>query len=1327
MDKSVRFSIKDFKEKLAIFEGNNQNSKKDKEQNDKISNLKSCKDTKKLDLNNDVNKLSNQNKGNKGQMIDIKNNIDYNKNMISNKHMDKFILERLKILYPLEKGGQTYIQRKNSVPGSSEIKSKIEKIETNINSKGQEMNYINRYIKDIRKKDNFYKHPPKKLNLKKIFKEMNIEQCASNVNEDKRKEIMKVFMATKDEKKNKEKIIDNSSKSQEVDKKEISENNKKEIEEEKNSETINEELLIKDEDKNFLNFDNDFQMIEPEKIHEKNIDESHKEKEEIINFEKNIFVPQKIEEKNINSEIASKIEMFSPKETNNKEKQKISEIKKEEKQIKTEKSSGKNFISSLNDLYNKKKITINNNDKTIKKIEKSKLDLYNKEPSLSNKRKETEEDFSLYATDDENIFLEGKNISNSQDNENIDKFCECFFLASFPTSEGKIIPNSENIQSDCGHIICSKLPAMEPDIIYKYPKDIKNLEINSLAASICFPNGIKLCYEENESKIKVVNNYRSTLTNQSGRMFFIYTYHFYLRMPNEEFIATYKVHPIRYMQTTYLDEFTQIFNEDNEEDIIKKLEMYQKLGFNEYVYIPFCLGIISKFPYYHQITLCLESIFTRLNNMENEDSKNIHNLITYIIRSIPAPHKNSKVSFSLPYINKITEIHYPYFQDILLFGNDPMLILEHFSINNIICILRLILFEQKILVIGKDIDLISQIILNFISLLYPFEWIHTYIPVMSIKMLKFLQSFLPFFNGMNITLFKEAKNILSKSEDVFIINVDDDNIDISSNLRKKDKTFKANIYINKNFPSLPKGIENLFIKELKLIKIEIEKYKNYNIFDKQVINNRIKNIFLQIFVEILYDCDKYSYIVDDYPCFNSSSMINDKPKADKSFYEEITSAQMFQMFIQKSLLEEELNYYFDDKIKEYKNLKEKGLNLGEIINLQITNLQNEYSEAQKINKNYIIKPFLIEKYNDYEKQMKKSKTQIGFRDINEFIYSQSFEDNSGKNKDSRGKLKKNNRIIDKLFKLNNEDDLSSYKIFLIPGEIIKNNNKNKSDKKDIEKTDTSKRKTSKITIISNENEVNRRITYSFMIKNEENELNEEEKEEITDNIKDIMKKVYKSSIENSREEKELFMDSVKTKFGRDYFVNIIGSSSKKNSTIKIVENKSFDFLEYIIFNVLLNILNLEDNNYNLMSVLKLTKACFYIKTIKNKKEILLCDEIFLALDDYSLYIKKEFWQKWIEDEMTKDEIEIYKKLKNSSDENIKNTENYKLYSKHSYEIIDKLFGVMMKLRLSNYFIYSNYSDLSREYIFEYELLDKLIKEMIIGLQYYQKLLKHNTT
>ena len=105
-----------------------------------------------------------------------------------------------------------------------------------------------------------------------------------------------------------------------------------------------------------------------------------------------------------------------------------------------------------------------------------------------------------------------------------------------------------------------------------------------------------------------------------------------------------------------------------------------------------------------------------------------------------------------------------------------MIILEHFSINNIISIFKLLIFEQKIIVIGEDMDKISEIILNLISLIYPFEWIHTYIPVMSMKMLKFLESFLPFLNGMNISLYNEAKSFLAKSEDVFVINVDDDSI-----------------------------------------------------------------------------------------------------------------------------------------------------------------------------------------------------------------------------------------------------------------------------------------------------------------------------------------------------------------------------------------------------------------------------------------------------------------------------------------------------------------------------------------------------------------------
>ena len=626
-------------------------------------------------------------------------------------------------------------------------------------------------------------------------------------------------------------------------------------------------------------------------------------------------------------------------------------------------------------------------------------------------------------------------------------------------------------------------------------------------------------------------------------------------------------------------------------------------------------------------------------------------------------------------------------------------------------------------------NIVSEIILNFLSLIYPFEWIHAHIPVMSLKMLKLLQSFLPFFNGMNISLYEEAKKILSKTgDDIFIINIDEDIIDINSNLRKKEKFIKGTTYITKNFPTLPKGLENVLLKELKLIKIELEKYKNYNIFDKLVINNRIRNIFLYFFEEILYDYNKYSYVIDNYPVFNAFSMINEKPSADKNFYTELTSTQIFQMFIQKTLIDEEGKLYIDGRIKEFLELQKQGNNTMQIINKQLESLHKNYLSFQKINKNYIIKPFLIQNYKNYEEEMKTQKKIISFKDIKEFIYSQNFNDENN-NSANINKSRKDLKIIDKLFNLSNNDDPKSFNIFILPDNLIKNKTKNNSDEnKDIYPNKII-RKTSKMKIISGEKGDTHEYRYSFYSSKSDISLNEEEQDEIKDNIKDIMKKVFKSQLkpDEIKSDQDLLLESVKNKFGIDFFVNIMSISNKKNQEIKIIEKESFDFLRYIIFNVLLNILNLEETDSNILLAMKLTKSCFYIKSFINKKETLLSDIIFSQLENYSPYQNKTFWQKWIEDEMTPEDLQIYNLLKkNREDNDIKNNKNYKMYLKHSYEIIDKLFGIMIKLKVSNFFIYSTYSELSREYIINEEQFDNLMKEMINGLELYQKLSRNNS-
>ena len=222
-------------------------------------------------------------------------------------------------------------------------------------------------------------------------------------------------------------------------------------------------------------------------------------------------------------------------------------------------------------------------------------------------------------------FLEGIEIPENVINES---FCEGFFITSFPANNGKVIENSDDYEATCGHKVCSSLPAMQPEIIYRYPqKDTKSLELNNLAASICFPSGIKICYEE-ENPVETVKNYSSSITNQQGDRYYMVTYHFFYKILNGQFVTKYSMYPIKYQTMKFCNDFYETIENDNElqEQISKKLEEYGELNFREAVYVPFCISLISKYPYFNQMEKCLESIRIMLANY-NAKSKEINDLI----------------------------------------------------------------------------------------------------------------------------------------------------------------------------------------------------------------------------------------------------------------------------------------------------------------------------------------------------------------------------------------------------------------------------------------------------------------------------------------------------------------------------------------------------------------------------------------------------------------------------------------------------------------------------------------------------------------------------
>ena len=176
---------------------------------------------------------------------------------------------------------------------------------------------------------------------------------------------------------------------------------------------------------------------------------------------------------------------------------------------------------------------------------------------------------------------------------------------------------------------------MQAEIIFRYPlKDTKKLELNNLAATICFPTGIKVCYNQEDPFIN--ENYMAPITNQLGERYYMMTYHFYVKKNNTDYIKEYFMHPLKHHLMKFADPYLDNGNIDNKvfEEIEKNLEFCQDLGFREFVYIPHCLSIISKYPYINQMSKCLDSIFKILS--ENNEGL-INEMIMYLIESIPIP------------------------------------------------------------------------------------------------------------------------------------------------------------------------------------------------------------------------------------------------------------------------------------------------------------------------------------------------------------------------------------------------------------------------------------------------------------------------------------------------------------------------------------------------------------------------------------------------------------------------------------------------------------------------------------------------------------------
>ena len=784
-------------------------------------------------------------------------------------------------------------------------------------------------------------------------------------------------------------------------------------------------------------------------------------------------------------------------------------------------------------------------------------------------------------------------------------FCEAFFIASIPQENAQPIPNSENLSILCNHSFCTKLPSIKPDIIFKYPSTSSIVEINTLTASMCFPEGIKVCYgnpNDEQENPPFIQEIITNVTNQSAEKFYLITSTFYYKLLNEQYIMQYK----STSATIYKEERFKQISEKQNETINKKsmqsIEYINTLYQQTYVYIPFCVAMISRYPYINQIKTCLISIKHILSDYRFKVNE-IVALIKHLTREIPVPLPKTHIRFYMPFVAPI-EITCPYIQDYPLLNNNVSCILS-LKPEMIVIVFKLLIYEQRMLFVDDDISKLFNYINSFILLMYPFQWVNPLIPIMTVEMVKYMNPIVPFVYGMKKNMYKRFKK---ENGDVF---------------KMKDSIYIVKTYNNEimylvdgekqkiNLPHLPNDIDDMLIDTLRELHKKKIAYDNCNNSSNSSNSNndviqmyneleiKTRMLFYKVLFFMFVDIPSYINVVDNNYIFSEATFL-DRHQTGRNSYKKIFAAQNFQMFVQNTITNEKGMFFYQRK------------------------KQNVESDER------------------FEKIFGKTETDYVLHVIQPPFIKDETISTPDKYESTINKLypiEGNKYILPQLLNLNkvdcNFENISYYKY---PDKEILTEPPKKQ----------SKMFTGKIKFFNNLERKNKNKT----VINKKKNTGELTEEEIKEALNEMLIKVFSSKeLVHELDSQSAFFTILETQFAKEYFVQAIYQEGKIESS-KIINSNSISFflkVLYYLLNEFFNIKNQCSKNLKLGIRIILASQVYYSCLDSNEK-IYIFNFIIAALNEHrDVLLSEAFINEFIQVKMeavnikgfNKNEREIY--------------------------------------------------------------------------------------
>ena len=377
-----------------------------------------------------------------------------------------------------------------------------------------------------------------------------------------------------------------------------------------------------------------------------------------------------------------------------------------------------------------------------------------------------------------------------------------------------------------------------PEVLDQYPQSDS---FNNSVSMFCFPEGINISEKEKEP-----TKFNFILTDEIGERTYGSCLIFWEKLRDNLRLA-----------------FEPIYNEivkKTKEEIELEIKENEKLGqitkeinpekLKDY-YAPKALCILSKFPFFTNSILFLKELYKIFTSSSNLIP--LERAICSYVDSLYKQSYNQLIRFSIrkefldfyfiPKYGKEWDINDQYLETLF----------RVLSVDIITTAWQGLLLEKQLFLLCSSKETLLQVSHAFVTLLFPFKWIHTYIPILPEKLKAFTESPMPLIFGIPFPI-----DVNDLPADSLIINI---NKNCFENYREEipKLTGKLKVFLDKKLTKL--------MEKYKIDKPEdTDKWMNYldDVNPKEIpedVNKidcgEIRDVFYEVFIQMFKNYSKY--------------------------------------------------------------------------------------------------------------------------------------------------------------------------------------------------------------------------------------------------------------------------------------------------------------------------------------------------------------------------------------------------------------------------------------------------------------------------------------